>query len=95
MYEHVTSLRRAAYYHLKNIHCLKAFLTQETLVTVVHGFVTPGIDYYNFLLYSISDHHINLLQQIQNSTARKYTKIRLYHRNSSKTILATCYHFKI
>ena len=27
MYEHVTSVCRPAYYHLKNIHCLKAFLT--------------------------------------------------------------------
>ena len=27
MHEHVTSVCRAAYYHLKNIHCLKAFLT--------------------------------------------------------------------
>jgi len=37
VYEHVTSVCRAAYYHLKNIHCLKAFLTQEALVTVVHA----------------------------------------------------------
>jgi len=32
MYEHVTSVCQAAYYHLKNIYCLKAFLTQEVLV---------------------------------------------------------------
>jgi len=37
MYEHVTSVCRAAYYHLKNIHCLKAFWTQEALVTLVHA----------------------------------------------------------
>jgi len=45
MYEHVTSVCRAAYYHLKNIHYLKAFLTQEAPVTVVHAFVTYRIDY--------------------------------------------------
>ena len=50
MHEHVTSVCRAAYYHLKNIHCLKAFLTQEALVTVVHAFVTSCIDYCNSLL---------------------------------------------
>ena len=33
MHEHVTSVCRAAYYHLKNIHYLKEFLKQETLVT--------------------------------------------------------------
>jgi len=46
VYEHITSVCRAAYYHLKNIHCLKAFLTQESLVTVVHVFITSRIDYY-------------------------------------------------
>ena len=47
IHEHVTSVCRAAYYHLKNIHCLKAFLTQEALVTVVHAFVVSRIDYCN------------------------------------------------
>jgi len=45
MYEHVTSVCRGTYYHLKNIHCLKAFLTQQVLVTIVHAFVTSRIDY--------------------------------------------------
>ena len=58
MHEHVTSVCRAAYYHLKNIHCLKALLTQA-LVMVVHAFVTSRIDYCNSLLYCISDYNIN------------------------------------
>jgi len=78
MHEHVTSVCRAAYYHLKNIHCLNAFLTQETLVTVVHGFVTSCIDYYNSLLYGISDYNINRLQRIQNGAARIVTNTRKY-----------------
>ena len=81
MHEHVTSVCRAAYYHLTNIHCLKAFLTQESLVTVVHAFVTSRIDYCNSLFYGISDYNINRLQRIQNSVAgivlhtRKYDHI--------------------
>jgi len=67
MYEHVTSVCRAAYYHLKNIHCLRKFLTQEALVTIVHIFVTSRIAYFNSLLYGISDYMINRLQRIQNS----------------------------
>jgi len=62
MYEHVASVCRAAYYHLKNIHCLKELLKQEALVTVVHAFVVSGIDYCNPLLYGISDYNINCLQ---------------------------------
>ena len=59
MDEHVTSVCRAAYYHFKNIHRLKAFLTQEALLTVVHALLTSRIDYCNSLLYGISDYNIN------------------------------------
>jgi len=79
MYEHITSVCRAAYCHLKNIHCLKAILTQEALVTVVHTFATSRIDDCNSLLYGISDYHnINRLQRIQNSAARRVTNTRKY-----------------
>jgi len=57
MYENVTSVCRAAFYHIL-IHWLKALLTQETLVTVVHAFVTTRIDYCNSLLYGISEFRI-------------------------------------
>ena len=70
IYEHVTSLCRAANYHLKNLHFLKTFLTQGTLITVVHAFVASRIDYCNSLLYGISDYNINLQQRIQNSRTR-------------------------
>jgi len=78
MHEYVISVYRAAYYHLKNIHCLKAFMTQESLVTVVHSFVTSHIDYCNSLLYGISDYNINRLQRIQNIAARIVTNTRKY-----------------
>jgi len=79
MYEHVTSVSRAAYYHLKKIHYLKAFLTQEALVTIVHAFVTSCLDYCNSLLYGISDFNINRFQRIQNSVARIVTNILKYY----------------
>jgi len=78
MHEYVKSVCQAAYYHLKNIHCLRAFLIQEALVTVVHAFVTSRIDYCNYLLYGISDYNINHLLRIQNSAARIVTNIRKY-----------------
>ena len=75
MYEHVTSVFQTAFYHFKNIHCLKAFLTQEALITVVHAFVTSRIDYCNSLLYGISDYNINHLQNI---TAQIVTNTQKY-----------------
>jgi len=44
---------RVAYYHLKDIHCLKSFLTQEALVTVIHAFVTSSIDFVTLILLNI------------------------------------------
>ena len=69
---------RAVYYHIKNVHCVNAFLTQDTLVTVVYAFVTYRIDNCNDLLYGISDYKINRLQLIQNSAACIVTNTRKY-----------------
>ena len=78
MNDHVTTVCRAAYYHLKNIRSLKPFLSQEALVTVVHAFVTSRIDYCNSLLYGISKYNINRLQRIQNSAARIVASVSKY-----------------
>ena len=51
--DHVTSVCRASYYHLKNICSLKPLLSREALVTVVHAFVTSHIDYCNSVLWHI------------------------------------------
>ena len=78
MYEKVTSVCRAAYYHLNNIHCSKSFLTQESLANVVHAFVTFSIEYCKYPLYGTFNYNINRLQRIQNSTARTLTNTRIY-----------------
>jgi len=78
MYEQVSSVCPAAYYHLKSIHCLKTFLTQEAFVTVVHAFVTSRLDHCNFLLYGISDYNINRHQLIQNSATRMVTNTWIF-----------------
>ena len=49
IYEHVTSIYLAVNYHLKNVHCLNALLTQEALVNVVRAFVKYLIDDSNSL----------------------------------------------
>jgi len=69
IYEHITSVCRAPYYHLKNIHCLKALLTQVALFSMVHAFITSRIENCYSLLYGTSDYNTNRLQHIQNSAA--------------------------
>jgi len=73
--EHVTSVCRAAYYYLKNIHRLKRFFIKEGLVTIVHASITSRIDYCNSLLYGLSDYNINGIERIQNSVACIVTKL--------------------
>ena len=63
----------------KNIHCLKAFLTQEVLITVVHAFVTSRIHYFNSLLYNTSDYNTYRLQRIQKTAVRIVTNTRKYY----------------
>ena len=53
-------------------------MTQDTLVTVVHAFVTSRTYYYKSMLYGISDYNINRFQRIQNSVARIVTNTRKY-----------------
>ena len=79
MFEHATSVCRAVLYHLKNIHCLRALLAQETFITLVNAFFTFGIDYCNSLLCGISEYNINCLQRIQNSASRIVTNTRKYY----------------
>ena len=62
------------FYHLKNIRNVKIFLSQDTLITVVHAFVTSLIANCNsLLLYGTADHGINRLQPIQNEATLMVT----------------------
>jgi len=78
MNDQVTSVCRAAYYHLKNIRSLKPFLSTKALITVVHAFITSRIDYCNSLLYGMSDYNTNRLQKVQNCAARIVSNTRKY-----------------
>ena len=67
MYEYVTLVCRAACYHLKDIHCLKTFLKQETLVTLVYVFVIYRIYYCNLLLSGIQNYNTIRLLSFTNN----------------------------
>ena len=45
---------------------------------MVNAFVASHIDYYNSLLYAISDYNINNVQPIQNTAAHKVTNAQTY-----------------
>jgi len=65
-----------------NIHCLKAFLTHETLVNIVYAFFTFGIDYCNSLLYGISYYDINRNQNFKSVLKTHLFKVAFSVNNS-------------
>ena len=78
MDDHITTVCKASYFHLKNIRSLRPYLSREALLTVTHSFITAHIDYCNGLLYGITEHNINRLQRIQNCAARLITNTKKY-----------------
>jgi len=55
MADQVAAICRGAYYQLRQLHCVTRSLSPEAAKTVVQAFITSRLDYYNSLLYGITD----------------------------------------
>ena len=77
---HITSVCRACYYHLHDLHRIRKYLTLETAVLVANAMVSSRLDYCNSLLYGISKANITKLQRVQNALCHTVYKLnRLSH----------------
>ena len=56
----------AAFYHLHNLRCIKKYLSRDSLITLVHAFITSRLDYCRM------DHQSDIL-------LRAATKFRYYY----------------
>ena len=75
MSQHVRSLCRTGYYHLRNIGRIRRYLTQDATKTLVHALVTSRLDYCNnSLLYGLPANHLAKMQRLQNACARVITR---------------------
>ncbi|XP_061765110.1 uncharacterized protein LOC133558054 [Nerophis ophidion] len=70
---HVNHITRTAFFHLKNTARLRPSLSFSAPETLIHAFITSGLDYCNSILYGSSCKILNKLQYIQNSAARLLT----------------------
>ena len=70
MKQHVNSICKACYLHLRNIGKIRNYLTQRATVTLVHAFIASKLDHMNSILYGIPKAVLNKLQKIQNNAAR-------------------------
>ncbi len=71
-------------FQLRKLSKLKSILSYKDLETVLHAFISTGLDYCNALYLGISESLVARLQYVQNAAARILTNtkkrdhIRLY-----------------
>ena len=58
MSTHVTKICNAAFYHLHNIRRIKKYLSRDSLLTLIHAFITSRLDYCNGLLHGLPNSQI-------------------------------------
>ncbi len=79
---HVSSICKAALFHLKNISKLRPMLSTSNAEMLIHAFMTSRLDYCNALLRGCSARLINKLQLVQNAAATVLTRTRKYDHTS-------------
>ena len=70
MTAHISKACNAAFYHLHNLRRSKKYLSRDSLITLVHGFITSRLDYCNGLLFGLPNVQIAKLQCVQSAAAR-------------------------
>jgi len=76
MDKHINSVCRSARFHLRNIGSIRNCLTTESLLTLVHAFISSRLDNGNALLFGVDKKSVKKLQHIQNIAARLVTGTR-------------------
>ena len=78
MSTHVTKICNAPFYDLHNIRRIKKYLSRDSLLTLIHAFITSRLDYCNGLLYGLPNTQIVKLQRVQNAAARLVLRLSKY-----------------
>ena len=76
MLPHVNNVCKSAFYHLRNISCLRKYLSTQTTEILIHAIITSKLDHCNSLLYNVAKNVIEKLQLVQNAAARLITPSR-------------------
>ena len=53
MTDHINKACNAAFYHLHNLRRIKKYLSRDSLITLVHAFITSRLDYCSGLLFDL------------------------------------------
>ncbi|XP_061086404.1 uncharacterized protein LOC133121220 [Conger conger] len=69
----ISAVVKAAFFQLRQIAKVKAYLSQKDLERVVHAFITSRLDYCNSLYIGLDQSSLCCLQLVQNAAARLLT----------------------
>ncbi len=70
MKEHVTSLCRSSYFHLRKTASIRPYLSDESTAQLVSSLTLSRLDYCNSTLSGLPSSSLNRLQKVQNNAAR-------------------------
>jgi len=76
MEQHIHSICRTSTHHLRNIGKISKYLSRDSLLKVIHAFISSRLDCNNSLLFGLPGTQLNKLQSLQNTAARIITKKR-------------------
>ena len=78
MLPQVNSICKSAFFHLRNISCIRKYLSRTATERLIHAFVTSKLDSYNSLLYGLPKYCIQKLQSVLNAAAHLLTYTSKY-----------------
>ena len=70
MERQVNKLCQVCYFHLRRLRTVRRSLTKESLLTLLHAFITSRVDHCNGVLYGSNGYLLDRLQSVLNSAAR-------------------------
>ena len=78
MNEQITEMTKQAFCDIRNIQCVRKYLTLDATKTVVQCLVCSKLDFCNSLYYGLPSFQIQKLQRIQNAAARLILRQRKF-----------------
>jgi len=63
---HITKTCRGVFFHLHNIRKIKKYLSEDSLCTIFHAFITSQLSYCS-LMYGLPNVQISKQQHVQNA----------------------------
>ena len=76
--KHVSSITKTSFWHLRNIWGIRRHLDNDSLLTLIHAFITSKLDYCNSLLTGLPKYLVKRLQSVQNAAARLVSGLKKY-----------------